>query len=60
MLNPFIIEQIRKRELERERERARELVLPLDMPYRKRVDDEDNTEGDSDRGVIIIDLYTES
>ncbi len=59
MLDAFIIEELRRRE-EREREQTRErptLELPIDdrshpRPSRRDTDDS----GDSDRGVIVIDI----
>jgi hypothetical protein len=57
MLNPFIIDQIKRREQEDRRRRDRQpvLELPLPMPTAPRptADDEDVAE----RGVFIIDLF---
>lgn len=56
MLNPFIIDQIKRREQEERRRRDREAVieLPVPMPTAPRPagDDEEGAE----RGVFIIDL----
>jgi hypothetical protein len=56
MLNPFIIDQIKRREQEERRRRDREAVieLPVPMPTAPRPtgDEEDGAE----RGVFIIDL----
>lgn len=56
MLNPFIIDQIKRREQEERRRRDREAVieLPLPMPTAPRPagDEEEGAE----RGVFIIDL----
>ncbi len=56
MLPPFIIEEIRRREVERKRADDRpRLELPLDRPRPAVVSDE--REKDSDRpGVLIIDV----
>jgi hypothetical protein len=60
MLNPFIIDQIKRREQEkakRDQERYLELELPIyvpEAPYRYTEPDEDPEPGE--RGVVIIDL----
>ena len=57
MLNPFIIDQIKRREQDQRRRRDREAVieLPVPMPTAPRPtgDEEDVAE----RGVFIIDLF---
>ncbi len=58
MLDAYIIEQIRKREEERRRINDRpvlELPLPLEQPTRRKQDEEEETEREPSR-VIIIDL----
>lgn len=56
MLPPFIIEQIRQRELKERPARPR-LELELELPYRPEVEDERAEEPvQAPRGVIIIDL----
>jgi hypothetical protein len=58
MLPPFIIEQIRQRELleKEKREDARpRLELPLVPPHG---DDPEASEDDADRGVVILDLMS--
>ncbi len=60
MLPPFIIDQIRRREEEerrRDEERPR-LELPVDaFPPKPRQDrEQDETEDEPERGVIILDL----
>lgn len=55
MLNPFIIDQIKKREQdERRRDRQPVIELPVPMPAAPRPSAEDEP---SDRGVVIIDLF---
>ena len=59
MLEPWIIEQIRRREEEERRQRERP---HLDIPARderwkpEREPDDDNDREESDRGVVIIDI----
>ena len=59
MLEPWIIEQIRRREEEERRQRERP---HLDIPARderwkpEREPDEDRDREESDRGVVIIDI----
>ena len=57
MLNPFIIDQIKRREQEERRRRDRQPVveLPVPMPTAPHPASEDD-EG-SERGVFIIDLF---
>jgi hypothetical protein len=57
MLNPFIIEQIKRRELEERRRGERQPVieLPVPMPTAPRPSSEDEESGE--RGVFIIDLF---
>lgn len=59
MLPPFIIEQIRQREDDERRRRSAEqprLELPLDDFPRPREAEEESTEDEPERGVVIIDL----
>ena len=54
MLPGFIIDQIRQREEEeRVKREAPRIELPIPMPEDSRAPERD---GDSDRGVVIIDL----
>ena len=58
MLNPFIIDQIKRREQEeRRRRREREAVIELPVPMptapRPAADEDDGAE----RGVVTIDLF---
>jgi hypothetical protein len=57
MLNPFIIDQIKRREQEERRRRDREAVIELPVPMpaapRPTLDEEESGE----RGVLIIDLF---
>ena len=60
MLDPWIIEQIQRREEEEER-RRREQRPEVEMPYREpdvrdSYGDRDDEPPASDRGVVIIDL----
>lgn len=59
MLDPWIIEEILRREEERHQEEGRSrLELPLESP-RYRDDDSfrpDNQDGDAGRGVIVLDI----
>ena len=56
MLNPFIIDQIKRRELEERRRSERQPVieLPLPMPTAPRPSSEDDD--GAERGVYIIEL----
>lgn len=56
MLPPLIIEQIRKREEEdrRRREHQPAIELPIPSPYRP--SEESSGDGETDRGVVVIDL----
>ena len=65
MLEPWIIEQIRRREEEERRKSERpQLEIPTsDERWRRRPDDESDADGDKDkepeggpRGVVIIDM----
>ncbi len=51
MLDPWIIEEILKRESERRRENDKRVELPLEQPRYEEVPKEE-----SDRGVIVIDI----
>jgi hypothetical protein len=56
MLNPFIIDQILRREREKAQDKSQQIPLELPLPepsYRYTEPDEEVTE---DRGVVIIDL----
>jgi hypothetical protein len=62
MLNPFIIDQIKRREQEERRRHERENVIELPVPMpaapsQRPVSERDDGEADPDeRGVCIIDL----
>jgi hypothetical protein len=58
MLNPFIIEQIKRREQEERRRHDREAVLELPLPMPAAPKPRSDEEGDepAERGVCIIDL----
>ena len=59
MLDPWIIEEIRRREDERRREReAGRVELPLESPeYRETEGPKtDDAQKDGERGVVVIDL----
>jgi hypothetical protein len=57
MLNPFIIDQIKRREQEERRRSERQPVieLPVPMPTAPRPTSDDEETGE--RGVFIIDLF---
>jgi hypothetical protein len=56
MLNPFIIDQIKRREQEEQRRSERQPVieLPVRMPSAPRPVSDDEP---GERGVVIIDLF---
>jgi hypothetical protein len=56
MLNPFIIDQIKRREQEERRRGERQPVveLPVPMPTAPRPNDDEDS---GERGVFIIDLF---
>ena len=58
MLNPFIIDQIKRREQEERRRHDREAVLELPLPMPAAPKPRSDEEGDepAERGVCIIDL----
>lgn len=60
MLDPWIIEQIRKREEEQRRPHERPAIEMPDYPNHRRVpdgyDDEERSPPPSERGVVIIDF----
>ena len=60
MLEPWIIEQIRKREQEEQQRREQQPLMPnLEYPPRRDSRDEDRDDRDvpsGDRGVVIISL----
>lgn len=58
MLNPFIIDQIKRRELEERRRSEHQqpvLELPVPMPTAPRPSSDEDEES-AERGVFIIDL----
>jgi len=56
MLDPWIIEEIRRREEERLKDEGRRLELPLEIPaYEDRGDVSSNDDAE-ERGVVVIDL----
>lgn len=58
MLDPWIIEEILRREEESRRQEERGRVIPLEPPrYRDQVPEKSNRDDeDSSRGVIVIDI----
>lgn len=56
MLDPWIIEEIRRREDERRREEHGRLEVPLESPRYREREVPTPAEDESDRGVVIIDL----
>ncbi len=56
MLDPWIIEEIRRREEEEraERERGPQLEIPMEAPVHRRHDEEEKQDGN--RGVVIVDF----
>jgi hypothetical protein len=55
MLDPWIIEKIRRREEERAREQERNYAeLPVDAPRHQEADK--SKQDDSNRGVVVIDI----
>ncbi len=58
MLDPWIIEEILRREEERRREHERRIELPLESPRRDRDPAEANPSPRSEeqRGVVVIDI----
>lgn len=57
MLDPWIIEEIRRREEERRRDReAGRVELPLESPHYHESDRSGPTEEEIERGVVVIDL----
>ena len=55
MLDPWIIEKIRRREEERRRDSEAQVELPLERRYRDR-EEKPVTEPEVKRGVVIIDM----
>jgi len=56
MLDPWIIEKIRRREEERARDQERNHAeLPVDAPQHHEAE-QGQQDTDSDRGVVIIDI----
>ena len=58
MLDPWIIEEILRREEERRREQERRIEMPLESPRRDRDPAEANPSprNNEDRGVVVIDI----
>ena len=57
MLDPWIIEEIRRREEEERRERERPVLeLPLDVPAYPMPSNEGKKPDDVERGVVIVDF----
>lgn len=56
MLPPLIIEQIRKREEEDRRRREQQPAIELPLPAPGRPVDDSHGDGESNRGIVIIDL----
>ena len=55
MLDPWIIEEVRRREEEREqKEQGRRLEIPLESPFKD--EPRAQPEEKSDRGVVVIDI----
>lgn len=56
MLDPWIIEEIRKREERIRRDDRPMLEIPLEEPGREDTDSVVGEEEESDRGVVIVDF----
>ncbi len=56
MLDPWIIEEIRKREERDRRDERPMLEIPLEEPGRDDVDSVVREEEESERGVVIVDF----
>jgi len=57
MLDPWIIEEIRRREDDRRREQEHSLELPLESPHYPERDNKPAPPAeDSERGVVVIDI----
>jgi hypothetical protein len=57
MLDPWIIEEIRRREDERHKEEGRgRLELPLESPHHNEAEKAPVPTEERDRGVVIIDI----
>ena len=56
MLDPWIIEEIRKREDERKHDHGRVIELPLQNPHSQDGGDGVPHQDEPERGVVIIDL----
>lgn len=56
MLEPWIIEEIRRREQEQDEARQVPLELPLPMPYNDPNQEEASPPPDAERGVCIIEV----
>ncbi|MFW5924910.1 MAG: hypothetical protein ACOCV4_02025 [Myxococcota bacterium] len=56
MLPPLIIEQIRKREEEDRSRREQQPAIELPVPPSRRPVEDSQGDGESNRGIVIIDL----
>ncbi len=57
MLDPWVIEEIRRREREKQEEHQVPLELPVELPYWREPDHENETSPPpADRGIVIIEL----
>ncbi|HET6612402.1 MAG TPA: hypothetical protein VFG83_10445 [Kofleriaceae bacterium] len=56
MLDPWIIEEIRRREDDRRQHEHGRLEVPLEAPHYREPESPKPPEEDADRGVVIIDL----
>ena len=56
MLDPWIIEQIRKREERIQRDEQPMLEIPLEDPGREITEEVVGEEEESERGVVIVDF----
>ena len=55
MLDPWIIEKIRRREEERRRDSEAQVELPLERRYHER-EEQPASEPEIERGVVVIDM----
>ncbi len=56
MLDPWIIEEIRRREEDKRRQEERGLELPLESPHYRDREPQKPTPEKDERGVTIIDI----
>jgi hypothetical protein len=56
MLDPWIIEEILRREEDKRREQERRIEMPLESPRRDRDPAEANPPPREERGVVVIDI----